>query len=215
MVTCCEKASWFCIAFTAWFTGYGAMAICMITLDHSSSGTYFWNYNIEASGTTNVNDTEISDEVKAQTITQTQLLCRLVIYVGLSTFLSVILQWSCTVRQAKAAEKVETECQYNRTKVNALSDHITNGQTRVIVENMDSLLSFIAEVKAGNDRCEALLNRWYRAHMGFHFAYAYAGAQRSNETHLLQLLEGYRAPSNFVPTRNYPRLTNGRLETLV
>ena len=63
------------------------MAICMITLDHSSSGTYFWNYNVEASSTASVNGTEISSEVKAQTISQTQLLCRLVIYVGLSTLL--------------------------------------------------------------------------------------------------------------------------------
>ena len=192
------------------------MAICMITLDHSSSGTYFWNRLGPNNSTTN--GTEISEEVKIQTISQTQLMCQLVIYVGLSTFLSVVLQWSCTVRQAKAAEKVEADCQYNRTKVNALSDHVTNGQTRVIVENMDSLLSFIAEVKAGNDRCEALLNRWYRAYVGFQFGhayFAYANAQSSRETILLQLLEGYRGPSNFTPNLSLPQRAIERRETLV
>ena len=196
MVSRCEMASGLCVAFTAWFTGFGAMAICMITLDYSVTGTYFWNYPVQNSTTSNSTDV-LQDEIKATTITQTQLMCRLVIYVGLSTFLSVILQWSCSIRRAKSAEKIENDCQYNRTKVNALSDHITYGRTEVIVKNMDILLAFIAEVKAGNDRCEALLNQWYRIYTGFPYGYtyyAYSYARRSQEQILLQLLEGYRGP---------------------
>ena len=197
MATRCEMASWLCIAFTSWFVSFGAMAICMITLDQSVSGTYFWNLVGSASNDTQVNS---PDSLKAKTISDTQLISRCVIYIGLSTILSVFLIWICSIRQINTSQKLESECKKNRIKINALSDHITDGKTRVIVENMDDLVAFLIEVKAGNDRCEILLNRWYELYlqcMRDQAYFAYSNSQRATEIQdiLRELLEGYRAVS--------------------
>ena len=196
MVTRCQMASLFCGIFSAWFLSFGAMAICMITLDQDVSGTYFWNF---VKGIKNEAQPESSDdEIRAKTIADTQIIARIFIWIGASTFLSVILTWICTIRQMKANEKTESECKINRIKVNALSDHITDGKTRVIVENMEDLMAFLVDVKAGNDRCEQLLNHWYRLYTRYTAGqayYAYSNAQQMNELQsiLLELLEGYRA----------------------
>ena len=197
MVSRCAMAAWFCIIFSSWFSSFGAMAICMITLDQSVTGTYFWNYV----GNRTDSADDLNDEVRAKTVSDTQIIGRVVLYFGASTSLAVMLTWICTIRKLKSDEAVETECKYNRNKVNALSDHVTNGKTRVIVENMSELLRFILEVKAGNDRCELLLNAWYRAYMRTAFARAYHAnpdIRTSDELQniLLELLEGYRAPQN-------------------
>ena len=173
------------------------MAVCMITLDQSVTGTYFWNYV----GNRTDSNSGTNEEVRAKTVSDTQIIGRIVLYFGVSTFLAVVLTWICTIRKIKSDEKVETDCKYNRAKVNALSDHVTNGKTRVIVENMSELLRFMIEVKAGNDRCELLLNAWYQAYMRFNFNRAYypnPDNQTSDELQniLLELLEGYRAPQN-------------------
>ena len=195
MVSRCQMASLLCIIFSSWFLAFGAMAICMITLDQNVSGTYFWNFvNSYKNGT----QIELSDdEVRNKTISDTQIIGRIFIWVGSSTILSVFLTWIFTIRQMKANEKTESECKINRHKVNALSDHITDGKTRVIVDNMDDLTAFLVEVKAGNDRCERLLNHWYQMYMRCTSAqayYAYTNAQQAHELQsiLLELLEGYR-----------------------
>ena len=44
---------------------------------------------------------------QAETITDTQLICRLLLYFGTSTILSIFLQWICMIRQVEAAGKIE------------------------------------------------------------------------------------------------------------
>ena len=65
-------ASLFCGIFSAWFLSFGAMAICMITLDQDVSGTYFWNF---VKGIKNEAQPESSDdEIRAKTIADTQII---------------------------------------------------------------------------------------------------------------------------------------------
>ena len=170
------------------------MAVCMITLDQSVTGTYFWNYVKSSSNETQIST---SEEIKAKTVSDTQWISRIVLYIGASSIISVFLSWIFAVRQINSAKKTESECKTNRFKVNALSDHITDGRTRVIVDNMDALIAFLVEVKAGNDRCEQLLNHWHQSYLRCQAYQAYTASQRSDELHniLLELLEGYRAVS--------------------
>ena len=216
MATRCEMASWLCIAFTSWFVSFGAMAICMITLDQSVSGTYFWNLVSPSSNGTQV---ESSDSMKAKTISDTQIISRCVVFIGLSTILSVFLIWICSVRQINSNQKLESDCKKSRIKINALSDHITGGKTRIIIDNMDDLTTFLIEVKAGNDRCEVLLNRWYELYlhcMRDQAYYAYSNSQRATEIRdiLMELLEGYRAATRS-QNQVHPSRALGRLETPV
>ena len=211
MASRCSMASLLCVLLTSWFVGFGAMAVCMITLDQSVTGTYFWNY---VKPDSNEAQTISADEIKAKTITDTQLISRIVLFVGGSSIISVFLSWIFAIRQINSDKQMESECKVNRFKVNALSDHITDGKHRVIVDNMDDLISFLVDVKAGNDRCEQLLNHWHRSYLRCQAYYAYTASQRSEELHhiLLELLEGYRSQNSNI---SRPAIQETRLVTLV
>ena len=100
-----EKATLGAVLLTQWAGAYFAVFLGLLTFDQSVSGDFFWNGVAEL---TNSTSSDPDRSARAKMISQTQIICRVLLFVSCASLLSVLLNFVYMSRQMDKA-KVEQE----------------------------------------------------------------------------------------------------------
>ena len=130
----------------------------MMALDQSVSGDYFWN---SIAILTNSTDSDPERKVRAETITQTQIFCRVVVLISCSSFLAMIINAIFSIRQLYAQSKKEKAVKRAQSHLAQLVRHILTGKLKLSIENVSGLNALMLQIENGNDPCLTLLQTWH------------------------------------------------------
>ena len=158
MPFCGEKFVAVSQIFFSWGGSYLAVFLCMMTLDQSVSGDYFWN---SVADLTNSTAQDPERKVRAATITQTQIFCRIVLLISSSSFLAMIVNAVFTVRQLNVQGKKEKASKAAQSQLADLIRLLLNGKLKLSIENVAGLNALMLQIQNGNDPCLALLQTWH------------------------------------------------------
>ena len=158
MPSFCDKFNAVSQIVSSWGGSYLAVFLCMMALDSSVSGDYFWNSIAELTNTTDQNPER---KARAETISQTQIFCRFVVLVCCSSFLAMIISSILSIYQLNAQEKKDKAVKKAQSHLAQLVRHLLEGKLRLSVENVAGLNSLMLQIENGNDPCLTLLQTWH------------------------------------------------------
>ena len=158
MPSCGEKFTAISQIFFSWGGSYLAVFLCMMTLDQSVSGDYFWN---SVADLTNSTAQDPERRARAITISQTQIFCRIILLISCSSFLAMVINAFFTIRQIGVQSQKEKANKTAQSQLAELIRLLLNGNLKLSIENVAGLNALMLQIQNGNDPCLALLQTWY------------------------------------------------------